>query len=312
MGSQINWSIIKQFSIKNSLNFTFQDVVSEFPEKNPVLLSRTLSDMVTKGMLCKIARDNYHIIPLNEDPQSYVPDGSQISKYIMRDKEYYIGYASALRIHGFTSQYGNIDSEPKVSESGIAKARESKATAPMTSASEVKVRESNAKDTESNEYVVTVEQMNPSVRNIMGIACHFIQHKESRFFGYESMWINHNEQAMVSDLEKTIVDLATKPQYPGGITELGSALLQLKDKTDQNTLFYYFERNANKSAKKRFLFLSDLLGLEWTKDHDRLMEGLGSGFTLMDPTVPDQGSKLSKFRLKINVDPTELKNKVLK
>jgi len=293
MSNHVSWSIIKQFSIRNSLNFTFQDVVSEFPEKNPVVLSRTLSDMVAMGMLCKIARDNYHIIPLNEDPQSYMPDGSQIAKYIMQGKEYYIGYSSAIRIHGFDDPCDNIDSESRVPESGKAKA-------------------SKVKETDSNEYVVTLEQKNPSVRNILGITCHFIQHHKTRFFGYESTWINGNEQAMVSDIEKTIVDLATKPQPGDGIIELGRALLQMKDETDQNTLFYYFDRNANKSAKKRFLFLCDLLGLEWTKDHDSLLEGLGSGYTRLDPTATDQGSKLAKYRLKINMDSTELKNKILK
>ncbi len=40
----------------------------EFPEKNCVHLARILADMVEKGMLCKITRDNYHIIPFNADP----------------------------------------------------------------------------------------------------------------------------------------------------------------------------------------------------------------------------------------------------
>jgi len=42
-------------------------VVREFLEKNRVHLARILADMVDKGMLCKIPRDNYHIIPFNAD-----------------------------------------------------------------------------------------------------------------------------------------------------------------------------------------------------------------------------------------------------
>ncbi len=48
--------------------FTLQDVAREFPEKNHVHLVRILADMVDKGMLFKIARGNYHIIPFNADP----------------------------------------------------------------------------------------------------------------------------------------------------------------------------------------------------------------------------------------------------
>ena len=91
--------------------FRFQDVVREFPEKNRVHLVRILANMVDKGMLCKITRDNYHIIPFNADPDSYVPDRHQVAKYLMQNKDYYIGYASAIKIHRLT-----LPSEIKESE----------------------------------------------------------------------------------------------------------------------------------------------------------------------------------------------------
>ena len=116
---------------------------------------------------------------------------------------------------------------------------------------------------------------------------------------------------MVSDLERTIVDIATKPQLCGGIVEVGNAIFQAKDRTDQDKLFYYFARNMNKSAKKRFLFITDLLDLEWTTEHERMMKELGSGISLLDPAAPDQGRKRKKFGLKINVDPIRIKKKVL-
>ena len=36
MSSQLRWSIIKQFSVRNTFGFTIQDVVREFQEKNRV------------------------------------------------------------------------------------------------------------------------------------------------------------------------------------------------------------------------------------------------------------------------------------
>ncbi len=71
----MSWSIIKQFSSSNMFGFTFQDVAREFPGKNRVYLARILAEMVDKGMLCKIARGNYHIIPFNADPET--PDAHQ-------------------------------------------------------------------------------------------------------------------------------------------------------------------------------------------------------------------------------------------
>lgn len=269
MSSQLSWKIIKQFSSKNRFGFTSQDVAREFPEKNRVHLARILADMVHKGMLCKINRDNYHIIPIHADPETYFPDRNQVAKYIMQNKEYYIGYASAINIHGISLL------------------------------------------TETREYVVTVKQMKPSIRNFGGITYQFIYHEATRFFGFSDLWINQFEKAMVSDLERSIVDITTKPQYCGNIIEVGNAILQSTDRTDRDKLFYYFARNGNKSAKKRFLFLTDLLGLEWTTEHKRMMEELGPGISLLDPAAPDQGRKRSKYGLKINVDPLHIKKEIL-
>jgi len=269
MSSHLKLNIIKQFSSKNMFGFTFQDVAREFPEKHPVYLARILAGMVDKGMLCKITRDNYHIIPINADPETYVPDRHQVAKYIMKNKEYYLGYASAIKIHGLTLQ------------------------------------------SEAGDYVVTKKQMKPAIRSFGGIRYQFIQHGATRFFGFSSIWINQLEKAMVSNLERTIVDIATKPQFCGGIVEVGNAIFQAKDRTDHDKLFYYFARNMNKSAKKRFLFLTDLLDLEWTAEHERMIEELGPGISLLDPAAPDQGRKRSKFGLKINVDPIHIKKEVL-
>jgi predicted transcriptional regulator of viral defense system len=254
--------------------FTLQDVARAFPEKNPVHLARILAEMAKKGMLCKLTHGTYHIIPVNADPETYVPDGHQVAKYLMLNREYYIGYASAMKIHGLTLQSG-------------------------------------ARETESREYVVTTTQMKPAIRSSGGITCQFIQHDATRFFGFTDIWINPFEQAMVSDLEKTIVDIAARPQHSGGILEVGNAIFQAKDRTDHDKLFYFFARNMNKSAKKRFLFLTDLFGLEWTDEHERMMEELGKAISLLDPAAPDQGRIMSRFGLKINVDPGRIKKKVL-
>ncbi len=275
MKSQLKWKIIKQFSSRGQLGFTFKDVVREFPDKNSVYLSRALASMVDQGMLYKITRGIYHIIPLDADPETYVPDGLQVAKYIMQNKEYYIGYASAMRIHGLEIQ------------------------------SEASLR------SEAREYLVTRNQMKPAIKSFGEFTCQFIQHDANRFFGFSSAWINKSEQAMVSDLEKTIVDIATKPQFCGGIVEVGKAILKATDRTDHDKLFYYFSRNGSKSARKRFLFLSDLLELELTNEHKKMMEELGSGISLLDPALTDQGKKSMKFGLKINVDIMEMKKKVL-
>jgi predicted transcriptional regulator of viral defense system len=193
---------------------------------------------------------------------------------MMQNKNYYIGYASAAKIHGLT-----FLSETKVPE--------------------------------AKEYVVTKKQMKPALRRFRGITYQFIHHSSTRFFGFDNIWINPFEKAMVSDLEKTIVDIATKPQLCGGITEVGNVLIQVKDRTDYDKLFFYFASNLNMSARKRFLYLTDLLEMEWTPEHDNMADKIGSGTSLLDPSAPDQIKKRRKFGLKINVDPISIKKGVL-
>jgi predicted transcriptional regulator of viral defense system len=42
-----------------------------------------------------------------------------------------------------------------------------------------------------------------------------------------------------------------------------------------------------------------------------MMKELGTGISLLDPAAPDQGRIVSRFGLKINVDPGSIKKKVL-
>ena len=100
----MKWDIIKTFSGQNTHCFTCQDVIREYPDEKSIYLSRLLSDMVKQGMLYKVSRVIYHIVPLSAKPGSYVPDSHQLAKYLMHNKEYYIGYYSAMLIHGLVIQ----------------------------------------------------------------------------------------------------------------------------------------------------------------------------------------------------------------
>lgn len=269
MRSHLQWEILKHFSTQKRLSFALKEVVKEFPEWNPAYLARILTAMVDKGILCRITRDIYYIVPLNMDPETYIPDCFQVAKYLVKRREYYIGYSSAMIIHGLSSK-----SEPKV-------------------------------------YMVTRAQMKPALRSFRGISVQFILHSRNRFFGYRLMWVSQVEKAMVSELEKTIVDITTKPGICGGIIEVGKAIYKAKARTDHEKLFYYFARNRNNSAKKRYLYITELLGLEWTAEHERMMKELGTGITLLDPSEQDRGIRSYRFGLRINVDPVRIKNSIL-
>ena len=266
----MKWDIIKRFSSESKSCFSYKDVIEEYPDTDRGYLSKVLSAMVRTGMLIKIHRDVYHIVPLSEDPQTYSPDSRLAAKYMMKGKDYYIAYISALYMHGLRNQPG------------------------------------------FRTMVATNRQVQPAIRNIAGSEFQFVYHTYSRFFGYEEFWVTAQEQVMVSDLEKTIVDAVSKPQLSGGIMEIGKAIYRSKERTDLEKLFYYLARTQNHAAKKRYLFLSDILKLEWTTDHERMLDDSGSSYSPLDPSGPDQGVKNSRFGLKINMEVNSLMDSLIR
>jgi len=104
MKSELTWDIIKRFSGINQDCFSFQDILKEYPKTHKVQLSKILSGMVEKGMLIKLNRDLYHIVPASMDAESFIPDWHLVAKYLMKGKEYYIGYYTAMQIHGLITQ----------------------------------------------------------------------------------------------------------------------------------------------------------------------------------------------------------------
>lgn len=268
MRSELSWDIIKRFSGDNQDCFSYKDVVKEYSSKDNIYLSKVLSGMVDKGMLIKLSRGMYHIVPTSADAENYIPDWHLVAKYIMKGKKYYIGYYSAMQIHGLITQ-------PSLKE-----------------------------------IIVINHRVTPSSKNIRGIEFQFVTQTSKRFFGFKSTWINDHDKVMVSDLEKTIVDAVTRPHICGGMIEIGKAIYETRDKISLDKLLGYLIQNESKAAIKRYLFICDLVDVKWTSYHEEMLQKIGTSFSLLDTSAPDQGSKNSRFGLKINMDTETIKNSI--
>jgi len=77
----------------------------------------------------------------------------QVAKCLMSNRPYDIGYGSALKIHG-------------------------------------QALNTEARESETEVFLVTGKQMKPAVRSLESIDYHFIYSNPTRFFGFESIWIN--------------------------------------------------------------------------------------------------------------------------
>ena len=101
---KLEWDIIKTFSQSDTPCFSYEEAVSQFEDTNPTYLAQVLSKMVKKNMLVKLRRGLYYIVPLDQSGQKFIPNWHLVAKYLMKGKNYYIGYYSALQVHNLITQ----------------------------------------------------------------------------------------------------------------------------------------------------------------------------------------------------------------
>jgi predicted transcriptional regulator of viral defense system len=153
---------------------------------------------------------------------------------------------------------------------------------------------------------VTVPRQRAS-RRIAGVEYRFICAGPRSLWGFEAMWVTGQEQVMVSDLEKTLLDCAAQPRLCGGIAELAKGLWLRKDDLNEARLASYAARLGHKAATKRIGLLLETYGLGRPETLASLRSLVNARYALFDPTLPDSGPHRARWRLRLNQDPDELK-----
>ncbi|NCP16045.1 transcriptional regulator [bacterium] len=144
-------------------------------------------------------------------------------------------------------------------------------------------------------------------QTIAGVSYRFLYAKPRSFWGSEVHWVTDQDQVHISDLEKTLLDCAVRPELCGGLAELAKGLWLRKSDLDDRRLIAYVQRLGHKAAAKRLGFLLETYGLGCPETIAALQSLINSRYNLLDPTLPDAGSYRARWRLRINLDPEELK-----
>lgn len=84
--------------------FTYADAVKALPQSSKSALKELLSDMAKRGLLMRLKKGLYYIIPFEKDPESFMPDWHLIADHLVKGADHYIGYYSALQIHNLITQ----------------------------------------------------------------------------------------------------------------------------------------------------------------------------------------------------------------
>lgn len=154
-------------------------------------------------------------------------------------------------------------------------------------------------------FVSTTKQIHG--KNILGTDFKFVTIKKDNYFGFKNFWITPNETALVSDLEKTVIDGLRAPQYCGGIVEVAKGFWMRRTTINLETLVSYAERLDVGSICGRLGLLLESYNMLSPDQEKRLLRKVGSAYSLFDPTSLSEGNYLAKWRLRINVTQDELR-----
>lgn len=84
--------------------FRIEDAYEAFPDKSEGAVRFMLMRMLEKGLLIKVSKKAYWIVPFDQNADDYLPDWHLLAEPLAGESRYYIGYYSALQIHGLITQ----------------------------------------------------------------------------------------------------------------------------------------------------------------------------------------------------------------
>ncbi len=96
--------VLTHFNQMNQDCFDFSEAQAAMPDSSQSALKELLSDMVKRGLLMRLKKGLYYIIPYEQEASSFMPDWHLLAEHLAKDTDHYIGYYSALQIHNLITQ----------------------------------------------------------------------------------------------------------------------------------------------------------------------------------------------------------------
>ena len=96
--------ILAHFNKMNKDCFDYSEARTALPDSSESALKELLSDMVRRGLLMRLKKGLYYIIPYEQEAHSFMPDWHLLAEHLTKGTEHYIGYYSAMQIHNLITQ----------------------------------------------------------------------------------------------------------------------------------------------------------------------------------------------------------------
>jgi len=96
--------LLKYFNAIEQHYFDYNEARKALPHSSESALKELLSDMVRRGLLMRLKKGLFYLIPYEQDPETFMPDWHLLAEVLTKEVPHYIGYYSALQIHNLITQ----------------------------------------------------------------------------------------------------------------------------------------------------------------------------------------------------------------
>jgi predicted transcriptional regulator of viral defense system len=96
--------LLSHFNERNKACFAYTEAFEALPRSGESAVRELLSDMTKRGLLMRLKKGVYYIIPYEQDAESFIPDWHLVAECLTEGARHYIGYYSALQIHNLITQ----------------------------------------------------------------------------------------------------------------------------------------------------------------------------------------------------------------
>ncbi|MCZ6693346.1 MAG: hypothetical protein O6939_05510 [Bacteroidetes bacterium] len=96
--------LLVYFNQQDQHYFEFSEAKQALPQSSESAIKELLSDLVKRGLLMRLKKSLYYIIPYEKDAGSFMPDWHLLAEPLTKGVDHYIGYYSALQIHNLITQ----------------------------------------------------------------------------------------------------------------------------------------------------------------------------------------------------------------
>ena len=112
----------------------------------------------------------------------------------------------------------------------------------------------------------------------------------------------HDRRILIADPTRTVAEMLGTPALGGGIRHVIEILGEYLIENSAESLIEPLEKLSNGAAFKRLGFLLEHLGNDDTRAIDRAVKNLTTGIASLDPLLPPNGARSSRWGLIVNAD----------